>query len=254
MKRLIQILLITFIVFNIFSCENPVELKFYTLSGVVFDKIYWDSTPYVMDNAPVVLDGDRVYTNLKGEYSFTNVREGAHTISVIRGEDYIYKETIIVSSNTIYNINILGNKEDYFPIDSNYEKDFKYNAYNYGSNSFAKGKATWKLGGSVIKDGKIIYTINENIIYESTIDNWKTSKVDTSYSTFEFIEDSSNVITIKSLSYWNGDSFSRYNAPNQGEIISINYGDTKISLKRNVGIYRMEKQFSLWGFVYELIE
>ncbi|MBK8944077.1 MAG: hypothetical protein IPM32_02295 [Ignavibacteriae bacterium] len=260
MKRIVNITLILILFIFFESCEtNPIDSNYYELSGFVYDKIYWDSTPNIRENAAVVLDRDTVYTNLEGKYVFPKVKEGVHTINLLLSHPQysptiIFRNDINVKSNMTYNIELVKGKDDYFPINSEFEKIFNYITYNFASLYFRSGLAFWKLNNIQSFEDKIIYEVEEKLVYNFTTDNWLTSKKDSSELTFQIVEDSSNLITLRNLSYWVV-SFNRYNSFIQGDTIKISkYGQDIITIKKDVGIYKLDYKSSSWGTKYSLIK
>lgn len=137
MKRLLQYFILLQFGFIILSCsKNPIvpsqsdSVKYYTVSGIVLDHVYPDVSPSYRAGVPVVLDNKTVITNSIGEYSFSNVTEGNHIISVSLPEDEPYLDTINVLNDTILYIHLFGIKKDYFPIQVNTQKRFEYHSCN----------------------------------------------------------------------------------------------------------------------------
>lgn len=107
------------------------------------------------------------------------------------------------------------------------------------------------------ENGNNIYSVKETLKYARTI-NGKNPQLDTIITQFKIIEDNSYKITIK-LYPWDDISFNQYLDPRQGEIIELIFYLSlrcKISLKKGVGLYKMEAFDSghLWSKNYKLIE
>jgi hypothetical protein len=243
------------------SCdENPVDQnnlsKYYKVTGTVWDHCN-NNSPNPKTNVPVVIDNDTSITNTAGEFSFDKVNSGSHIISVsLTGFEH-YIDTVSVGSNTVIDIHISGIKEDYFPIQVNTQKRFEYH-YGSGGGLFwvsDSGEAIWNIYSLIQEEDKLIYNVEETLIYVRTTQNGGTFPPDTVVTTFKFIEDESHIITIQS-SIWDGIYFNRYLDPREGDIIQFNFLERKIYLKRNVGLYKLSEESMLYlsGTTYELIE
>jgi hypothetical protein len=246
--------------FFIVSCDqNPVGpngSKYYTVSGTVWDYVN-NNSPNRKEGAPVIMDGDTSVSNSEGEFSFKNVLKGKHIISVSLPNYEYYADTINVSSDTVIAVPIFGVKDDYFPIQVNTQKRFEYHYGSAGGLFWVSdsGEATWNIYSLVQEEGKLIYNVEEILIYVRTTQNGGTFPPDTVVTTFRFIEDESHIITIQS-SIWDGIYFNRYLDPREGDIIQFNFLERKIYLKRNVGLYKLQEENMLYlsGTTYELIE
>lgn len=84
---------------------SKVDTEVYSINGVIFD----DDTP--VSSAIVTCNNEQVITNEKGEYFFTNLKEGKYIIKVTC-EDYSAKSSQVTlkDSNVTRNININKSK------------------------------------------------------------------------------------------------------------------------------------------------
>lgn len=247
--------------FYITSCdENPVNPnnlnKYYKVSGTVWDHCN-NNSPNPKAGVPVVIDNDTSITNSAGEFNFDKVNSDYHIISVsLPGFEY-YIDTVSVQSDTVIDIHISGTKEDYFPIQVNTQKRFEYH-YGSGGGLFwisDSGEATWNIYSLIQEEDKLIYNVEETLIYVRTTQFGGTYPPDTVITNFKFIEDVNHIITIQS-SIWGGIYFNRYLDPREGDIIQFNFLERKIYLKRNVGLYKLSEENMLYlsGTTYDLIE
>ena len=266
MKRILHYYLLFQIGFIVISCnKNPVEPSgsvsenYHTVSGTVLDQVYPDVSPFYKASVPVVLDNDTAISGSLGEYSFIKVPKGNHIISVSLPDYEYYQDTITVWSDTIKNIYLYGIKADYFPtIQVNSQKRFKYDSGGGFGGGYSSGEALWSFDSLKEENGNQIYSVKETLIYTRT-SSWGSPQVDTAITLFKIIEDNFHRITI-GLYPWDGINFNRYLDPRQGngdiiKISSLGY-EISISLKKNVGLYKMEMHESahLSYIIYELIE
>lgn len=267
MKVIIKYFLWFHFVFIVISCnKNPVEPfnsnsnKYHKVTGTVLDQVFPDVSPYYKEGVPVVLDNDTAVSGSNGEYIFNNVLEGNHTISVSIPDYEYYLDTISVWSDTIKNIVLYGIKADYFPtIQLNSQKRFKYSSSAGFIGIYTSGEALWSFDSLKEENGNYIYSVKETLI-DTTTSSWGSPRIDTLITQFKIIENNSHKIIIE-LYPWEGINFNRYLDPRQGEgdIIKISmYGllSITISLKKNVGLYKMEANDSahLSSERYELLE
>jgi hypothetical protein len=235
--------------------------KFHTVRGAVYDYVYTDTSPFEKKDVPVVLDNDTVRSDAHGYYIFSKVKEGIHNISISLPNYEPFAKTISVPPDTMLRINVFHVKEDYFPIQENSQKKFKY--YDYWTNNIStsrtRGIAIWNISSSKMVNDTRVYSILETLVDTSTSSG--SGGINTTYDTvktnFEITVDNSNNINIK-LSIINGLSFNRYQNPLQGEIVTItqNGGTTRsVSLKKNVGLYKISTNgFRGIETTYQLIE
>jgi hypothetical protein len=251
--------------FVIISCNtvdpNDSDLGgHHTVSGTIWDHVN-NNSPNRKVGAPVVIGNDTSVSNTEGEFNFSNVLEGKHIISVSLPNYEFYADTINVLMDTVIDIHLFGIKEDYFPIQVNTQKRFEYHSGSGGGLFWVSdsGEATWNIYSLMQQEDKLIYNVEEKLIYVRTTQIGGTYPPDTVVTTFKFIEDESHVITIQS-SIWDGISFNRYLDPREGNIIQYSFYRTHsvctIYLKRNVGLSKLREEDNLYlsGTTYELIE
>ena len=265
MDRMFKYLLLLAVSFVFASCDavdpNDSDFKlYYSVSGSVLDYVD-DGSPYLKEDAPVVLDGDTSVSNEEGIYFFEKVLMGNHIISISLPNYEYFADTINILSDTVINLPLYGVKEDYFPIQVNTQKRFEYHSGSGGGLFWVSdsGEATWEIYSLIQQGDDLIYYVWETLIYVRKTQSGETFPPDTVITNFEFIEDRSHVITIQN-SIWDGISFDRYLDPRRGDTIYFTLYRThsvcKTYLKRNVGIVKLQEQDMVYlsGTTYELIE
>lgn len=254
MKVLFKYTIVCLTVITFSTCldhvTHPVDLtKYYSISGTVFDVVYYDTSPALKKGAPIFLDKDSTLSGDDGKFIFTQIQEGNHTISVSLPNYEPFSKTIYVSTDTNITIHLYGVREDYFPI-----KENSLIRFNYES-SGRDGIANWNVGKYIEDNNLKIYNVKETLILVSG-----NSSLDTLYTDFQIIENSSHIISAKS-GVLDGFSFDRYFDPRQereGVITKSSWGNGYlliVSLKRNVGLYKIEMLGNRgWYDKYYLIE
>ena len=238
-------------------------LKFYSVTGVVFDVVSNDYSPGLKNGAPVVLDKDTVFSDNSGKYKFNSVIEGKHIVTITLPSYEAFSTNITVNTDIFLPIYLYGIKEDYFPIQESIPIKFKYNSSysNFVSSVQETGEAFWHIYEYKETGDIKVYNLEETVIFTRT-DNYGGSSLDTSYSIFQISENNTNTISVKS-GILDGISFNRYQDSRQeqegviykvynspGSLIST----ITISLKKNTGISKIVQQGNRWYKTYELIQ
>jgi len=240
MKTLLKYIVWILVIITFNTCldhvTHPVDLtKYYTISGIVFDVVFYDTSPGLKKGVSIFLDKDSTLSDDEGKFVFTRIQEGNHTISVTIPNYEPYSKTIYVSKDTNITIYLYGVREDYFPIKENTLIRFDYRS------SGRNGIANWNIGRYTEDNNLKTYNVKETLILDSG-----NSSFDTLYTDFKIIENSSHIISARS-GVLDGFSFERYSDPRQereGVITKSSWGNGYlliVSLKRNIGLYKIEK-------------
>lgn len=240
-------------------------IKYYSVSGIVFDVISSDYSPGIKKDAPIYIDNNSTISGSDGRFIFNKISEGSHTVIVTLPNYEPFSRTITVLSDTNLSIYLYGKKEDFFPIKENSFIKFNYSSSSSDGVSSVSdsGDATWSISTSKQVDDSKVYEVVESIIYTRKIYGpIYSEKLDTSSTFFTISINNSDVVSFKS-SVLNGVSFNRYLDPRQeqGGVIIKNYNNPgplistiNISLKKNVGLYKIVQFGNRWGKTYELIQ
>lgn len=275
MKRVLGYLLMISLIFVIVTCKkndssesNPVSpplshplpsKQYYSVSGTVFNVMSKDYSPGIIKGAPIVIDKDTVISDAGGRYIFNKINVGSHNINVSLPEYEHYTKTISIPSDTINQIYLYGTKEDYFPIQENSQKKFKYSSGSSNGvyNIYIKGEALWLIKSSKQVGDSKVYEVVETLIDTTKIFGTVYSeKIDTLITSFTISENSSKIIAFKS-SILDGVSFDRYWDHRLGEVNIVISGNPMliITLKKNVGLTKINKYSDRGsGTTYELIQ
>lgn len=271
MKQIINKTLLVILIFVAVTCkDSPTEsnrvnqVPSYSVSGIVFDVVNNDYSPGMKKGAAIYLDKDSTFSDEEGKFIFNKVTKGDHTISITLPNYEPYSKTISVLRDTSIAIYLYGIQEDFFPIQENFYKKFKYYSdvstpvYSWTD----QGEAIWVISSTKQEDNSKLYEVTETIIFTHKVTTPLNSEmVDTTISTFYINESSSNMISFKS-SVLDGVSFSRYNDVRLGEVITKTYNTPgsvistiNIYLKNNVGLTKIFQFGSggRWSKTYELI-
>lgn len=273
MKQIINKILLIILIFATVTCkDSPTESNrvikdpSYSISGIVYDVVSSDYSPGVKKGkgAVIYLDKDSTFSDEEGKFTFNKVTKGDHTISITLPNYEPYSKTISVLRDTSIAIYLYGIIGDYFPIQENFYKKFKY--YNGVSTLVYswtdQGEAVWVISSIKQESNSKLYEVTETIIFTHKVTAPLNSEtVDTTISTFYINESSSNIISFKS-SVLDGVSFSRYNDMRLGEVITKTFTNPgslistiNIYLKKNVGLTKIVQFGSggRWSKTYELI-
>jgi hypothetical protein len=239
--------------------------KYYSVSGIVFDVVSNDYSPGLKNGAPIYLDNDSTFSGTDGTFIFNKVSKGDHIIRVTLPNYEPYFNSILVSRDTSIAIYLYGIKGDYFPIQDNSQSKFNY--HSSASNAVYtwadSGEATWTISAAQqIGDSKI-YNVFEKIIFKrKTFAPIYSEEVDSSSSTFTISESNNNIISFQS-SVLDGVSFNRFLDPRQEQngVIVKSYNNpgsvistVNISLKKNIGLIKINQFGYGWSKTYELVQ
>ncbi len=266
MKMILKYIAVLLIIISFSNCKDDITTpadttKYYSVSGIVFDVVSNDYSPGLKKGAPIYLNNDSTTSGTDGRFLFNKVSKGNHIIKVTLTNYEPFSTSILVSKDTSIAIYLYGKKEDYFPIQENSQKKFKYYDYwtNLISSSTSKGEAIWDIYTPQMSGSTKIYSAKETLIFTNTFNGsgGTTVKLDTVITPFEIRQDQFNNINI-TLSIINGFSFNRYQRITLGEIITLTQNGATmrgVSLKKNVGLYKIQT-FGDRGIntTYELIE
>jgi len=265
MKKIIIFILFLAFCFIILSCDTvdpngPDQVKYFTVSGIILDHVN-NNSPNPKAGVLVEIENDTATSNNAGEFYFSKISAGKHIVNVSLPNYEPYADTINIISDTTIAIHLFGIKDDYFPIQVNTKKRFKYHSGSAGGLFWVSdsGEVTWNIYSLTQQGNNLIYNVAETLIYVRTTQIGGTFPPDTLITEFQIIENETNVINIQS-SIWDGITFSRYLDPREGDLIQYNFYRThsivKIYLKRNVGLSKLREEDNLYlsGTTYELIE
>jgi len=245
------------------TLSSPDTSRYYSVSGIVLDVVSSDYSPGVKKGAPVYIDQDSAISGDDGRFIFHKIKEGKHIISASLPDYIPYSETISVMKDTAISIYLYGNKGDYLPVQGDTQKKFKYtsSSSNGVSSMEDTGESTWKIYSfQQIGDSKV-YKVDETVIFTRRIYSpLYSERLDTSYSSFTISENSSYIITFQS-SILDGVSLNRYWDARLGETVTKSFynpgsliSTVTVSLKKNVGIYKITQSGNRWGKTYELTQ
>lgn len=235
--------------------------KYYSVSGIVFDVVSNEYSPGIKKYAPIFIDNDSTRSGDDGRFMFNRVIEGNHIISISLPEYEPFSKTITIPNDTIITIYIYGVKSVYFPVHENNQILFNYrfSSTNFVTTILDEGTALWNVNSTNVVNTDTIYNVEETIIYTRTTNGVPATQQDTVISSFQIIEDSLKIIVINS-SFLNSISFSRYmdHRQEQDGLISKSYNigssTINISLKKNVGFFKINQIGNRWGKTYERVQ
>ncbi len=268
MKILIHILFTLSFLITIVTCDSETtspsdNINYYSVSGTVFDVVSSDYSPGLKKDAPVYIDNDSTISGSDGRFLFNKISEGSHTISVTLPNYDPFSRTINISKDTTIAIYLYGKKEDYFPIEGNSLIKFKYSSSSSNGISSVSdnGEAVWTINPPKQVDDSKVYEVVETIIYTRKIYSPIYSEMlDTSSTSFTITVNNSNVVSFNS-SVLDGVSFNRYLDPRQEQdgVIVKSYNNpgslistVNVSLKKDIGLYKIVQFGNRWSKKYEL--
>lgn len=269
MKIILKCIIVLLIIIFISNCKDgstsPVDsTKYYSVSGIVYDIVSSDYSPGVKKGVFVYIDKDSTLSGDDGTFIFNKINKGNHTISVTLPNYEHYLKTISVVKDTSISIYLYGIKYNYFPIEENSKKIYKYfSSYGGGYPGQDSGRATWTISAAKLVGNSKVYDVLEKIIFtHKTFSPLYFERVDSTSTNFSISESNANLITFKS-SVLDGVSFNRNIDPRQEQngVIVKSYNNSgsmistlNISLKKNIGLIKIVQFGNGWSKTYELIQ
>lgn len=228
----------------------------FTVRGYVWDQPIEDVSGNYLRGVKVYLDkgllySDSTITDGGGGFQFNNVCKGFHSITVDSFGNFYqyYHRKIYVNENFYFLLYIQGKKADYFPFDENTRYKFKYDFWSFSTNgevSHNEGTSSWNVDSVKYEPNLKTYFVT---------DTFKTAS-NTTYRKIIISINQYNRVKIKGLPMVDTVSFNRFQDIRRLEIISVpthsfEYG---VSIKRNVGLYKITRYLNRLSEVYQRIE